>query len=407
MSMPWVLRHPVLRLLLALVAIWAFAFGLTIPFLTLTARDRGVSLDAIGVIAASFLLTQILLQPALGALSDRVGRVTPLAAGIALFALATIGFTQADSAIAFTLLRTVQGVAFALGFPAYRALVADVTAPDQRGRAYATLGMADSGGLLLGPAVGGILVEVAGRDPLFLMTAGMEAALAVGVLVFLRGAGRRGGATDAGERMPLSAMLVRPLVGAFLLAFAGHLQYGFFESIWALYVADRGGSDLAIGLSFSTFAVANMTLAPFGGRLADRGNHARWLLVGFLGLAAVMVGYGLVPWMPAILALGLLEGAIAAIAFPTLDAYLVANADPRFQGRIQGAFSSAMMAGAATSALGGAAIYHIAPGLPFVLGGALLAVVTLVAVAMIRTTEKRSAITIPAQAAPVSASAVA
>ena len=128
------------------LGIWAFAFGLTIPFLTLTARDRGVSLDAIGVIAASFLLTQIVFQLPLGALSDRsVGR-GPLAAGIALFSLATVGFTQADTATAFILLRAVQGVAFALGLPAYRALVADVTAPDQRGRAYATLGMAYSGG---------------------------------------------------------------------------------------------------------------------------------------------------------------------------------------------------------------------------------------------------------------------
>ena len=98
MSMPWILRHPILRLLLGLVFIWAFAFGLTIPFLTLTARDRGVSVDAIGVIAASFLLTQIVFQVPLGALSDRVGRAGPLAAGIALFSLATVGFTQADSA---------------------------------------------------------------------------------------------------------------------------------------------------------------------------------------------------------------------------------------------------------------------------------------------------------------------
>jgi MFS family permease len=195
--MPWVLRQPILHLLLALVGIWAFAFGLTIPFLTLTARDRGVSLDAIGVIAASFLLTQIALQCPLGALSDRIGRVIPLAVGIALFALATVGFTRADSAASFALLRAAQGVAFALGLPAYRALVADVTALDQRGRAYATLGMAYSGGLLLGPSVGGVLVDGVGRDTLFLMTAGMEAALAVGVLVFLRGAGRPGGRSGA------------------------------------------------------------------------------------------------------------------------------------------------------------------------------------------------------------------
>src|SRR5262249_2967480 len=135
MAMPWILRHATLRLLLAVVGIWAFAFGLTIPFLTLTARDRGVSVGAIGVIAGSFLLTQIVFQLPLGALSDRVGRSGPLAAGIALFALATVGLTQAETATAFIRLRAVQGVAFALGLPAYRALVADVTATDQRGRA--------------------------------------------------------------------------------------------------------------------------------------------------------------------------------------------------------------------------------------------------------------------------------
>ena len=144
------------------VFIWAFAFGLTIPFLTLTARDRGVSIDAIGVIAASFLLTQVVFQVLLGGLSDRVGRAGPLATGIALFSVATVGFTQADSAAAFTLLRAVQGVAFALGVPAYRALIADVTAPAERGRAYATLGMGYSGGLLLGPAIGGLLVNFSG-----------------------------------------------------------------------------------------------------------------------------------------------------------------------------------------------------------------------------------------------------
>ncbi|HEY7031199.1 MAG TPA: MFS transporter [Thermomicrobiales bacterium] len=384
MPIPWILRHPILRLLLALVFVWAFAFGLTMPFLTLTARDRGVSLDAIGLIAASFLLTQIVFQVPLGALSDRVGRAGPLATGIALFSLATVGFTQADSAAAFMLLRAAQGVAFALGLPAYRALVADVTAPDQRGRAYATLGMAYSGGLLLGPAIGGLLVHSLGRDDLFLMTAAMEAALAAGVVVFLRGAGRPGQRGTRSERVPLSALLVRPLVAAFLLGFAGHLQYGFFESIWALYVADRGGGDVAIGLSFSTFAIANLALAPLGGRLADRGDYPRWLLVGFLGLAAVMVGYGFASWVPAILLLGLCEGAAAAIAFPTLDAYLASRADPRIQGRIQGRFSSAMMAGAASSALGGSILYTLAPGLPFVLGGTTLAAVTIVAVGLIR-----------------------
>jgi MFS family permease len=396
MSMPWILRHPVLRLLLGLIFIWAFSFGLTIPFLTLTARDRGVSVDAIGVIAASFLLTQVVFQILLGGLSDRVGRAGPLAAGIALFSVATVGFTQADSAAAFTLLRAAQGVAFALGVPAYRALIADVTLPDERGRAYATLGMGYSGGLLLGPAIGGFLVNFLGRDALFLVTGAMQAALAAGVLVFLRGTGRPGGRGIAGERAPFSALLARPLIAAFVLGFAGHIQYGFFESIWGLYVSDRGGNDLIVGLSFSTFAVANLAFAPLGGRLADRGDYPRWLLVGFLGLAAVVVGYGLAQSAPVILALGLCQGAVAAIAFPTLDAYLASRADPSIQGRVQGAFTSAMMAGAACSALGGSVLYKLAPGLPFIVGGAVLAGLTIFAVGSIRRAEQL----VPAGTAP-------
>jgi MFS family permease len=404
--MPWVLRDPVLRLLLGLVGIWGFAFGLTIPFLTLTARDRGVSVDAIGLIAASFLLTQIVLQFHFGALSDRVGRIAPLAVGIALFAVATVGFTRAHAATPFALLRAAQGVALALGRPAYRSLVADVTPPDRRGSAFATLGMAFSGGMLLGPAIGGVLVGVVGRDALFLATAAMEATLAVGVIIFLRGAGRPGQRAAAADRVPLAAFFVRPLIAAFLLAFAGQLQYGFFESIWGLYVADRGGSDLVIGLSFSTFAVANLALAPLGGRLADRGDHGRWLLVGFLGLAAVMAGYGVVPWVPAILALGLVEGAFAAIAFPTLDAFLAAKADPRVQGRVQGLFGSAMMAGAASSALVGSVLYTVAPGLPFVLGGGVLAVVAIVAVGLIRGTGQANRADVSAAVAAASSAGV-
>ena len=52
-----------------------------------------------------------------------------------------------------------------------------------------------------------------------------------------------------------------------------------------------------------------------------------------------MVGYGLAQSVPVILVLGLCQGAVAAIAFPTLDAYLASRADPSIQGRVQGAFA--------------------------------------------------------------------
>ena len=383
MSLPWVLRHPTLRALTALSALWALSFGLTIPFLTVTARDRGVSVDAIGLIAASYLLAQIFLQAPFGALSDRIGRAGLLAAGIAVFSVATASFVFADSMPEFMLLRAMQGLGFAMGLPSYRAMVADVTAPNERGRAYAAMGTAYSSGLLLGPALGGFLVGLVGRDALFLLTAAIEAGLAVGVILLLRGKSRPA-VPNGGERVPLSALLTRPLLGAFLLAFVGHFPMGFIESIWALYVLDRGGSELVVGISFSAIAISKLVLQPFGGRLADRGNQPRLLLAGFLAMALAIIAYGLMPWAAGIIVIGFIEGAAAALAYPALDAYVASKADPRIQGRVQGTFSSLMMAGATVSAVGGALLYGVAPGLPFVVGGIAMGMLTCVAFVLIR-----------------------
>lgn len=384
MTMPWVLRHPTLRFLTALCALWALSFGLTIPFLTLTARDRGVSVDAIGVIAASYLVVQIFLQYPCGALSDRVGRTAPLTIGIALFAIATAGLVLADTAPMFIALRAAQGVGFALGLPSFRAMVADVTAPNQRGRAYAAMSTAYSSGLLLGPAIGGGLASTVGRDALFLITAAIDVGLAVGVVVLLRGHGRPGSRQAEGDHLPLSALFNRALIGAFLLAFVSNVPLGLVESIWALFIADKGGSDLMVGVSFSTIAIARMVLLPWGGRLADRGDQARLLLVGFGGLAIVVAAYGASPWLVGILVLGFAEGAAAAIALPALDAFVAGRADPRMQGRVQGMFNSSMMAGATFSALGGSMLYRLSPGLPFIAGGIIVGLVTLLAVGLIR-----------------------
>ncbi|HMM40800.1 MAG TPA: MFS transporter, partial [Thermomicrobiales bacterium] len=135
--MPAMMRDRTLRLILLLAAMAGGAFGLTIPFLTLVARERGVSLGAIGIMASSYLVAQTILQLPFGSLSDRIGRTTPIAAGFAVEALASFGFVFADSAATFIGLRVLQGVSLALIMPSLRALVADVTPVSRRGQAYA------------------------------------------------------------------------------------------------------------------------------------------------------------------------------------------------------------------------------------------------------------------------------
>src|SRR5690606_33046757 len=200
--------------------------------------------------------------------------------------------------------------------------------------------------------LGGIVAETVGVNALFLSAAAVEVLVAIGGLVFLQGdAGPRPVvATGETERIPFRALLVAPLIGAFMLSFASQFQIGLFSGIWSIYLADLGASDFEVGLSFSTFSVAFLLFAPLGGRLADAGARWRRLLLANLAIAAMIAVYGVIPSVMVIVLLGLVEGAIATVQLPSLDAYLASVSDPRVQGRIQGAFTTVGMTGAAVSA---------------------------------------------------------
>jgi MFS family permease len=386
LPVPAILRDAALGRVMMLAAFSGAAFGLTIPYLTLIARDRGISLRVIGVMAASYLIAQMFLQLPFGALSDRVGRTPLIALGFTVEGIATAGFVLADSAPAFIGLRVVQGVALAMIMPALRALIADVTPMARRGQAYAWLFAAYGGGLMLGPPIGGVLAAPLGRNPVFLIAATANLLLSIWTIFNLHAP--KPASHDAGApKIPYAAMLTRPLVGAFLLGFGARILEGMFTGIWSIYLDDLGATDFVIGITYSTFSFAFILLTPFGGRLADSGQRWAKILFGNISIAITIAMYGVVQWIPGILILGMIEGAIATVPTPALDAYLASVADPRIQGRVQGAFSTIGTCGAASAALFGVWLYDTAQFLPFAAAGAILITLTLIAIPLVRTAE--------------------
>ncbi len=381
------MRDPAMRVILILAGLAGGAFGLTIPFLTLVARERGVSLSAIGVMASSYLVAQTILQLPFGSLSDRIGRTPPIAAGFAVEALASFGFVFADSAVTFIALRVLQGISLAMIMPALRALIADVTPLHRRGQSYAWMFAAFSGGMLLGPPVGGFLAGPLGRSPLFVVAGTLNLVIAVFAIGWLRGIGGRKPIDHTNAKIPASAIFTSALIGAFVLGFGARVLEGMFAGVWSIYMDDIGASDMQIGLSFATYSVAFLLFTPIGGRMADRGLRWKKLLIGNMVLAALIMSYGLIHIVPLVLVIGLIEGAVATITVPALDAYLASVADPRIQGRIQGTYATIGTAGAAVSAFLGTALYQHSQLLPFAVAGGILVVITVAAIGLVRNAE--------------------
>ena len=136
----------------------AFAWAL-LPLLLLS---EGRSATEIAGIAAAYPIVWGLLQLFAGPLSDRFGRRAPISAGMALQALALIGFTMADSLFTSLACATLLGIGTALAYPVLIAAAADSARPDARASSVGFYRMWRDAGYAIGALGFGAVADVWG-----------------------------------------------------------------------------------------------------------------------------------------------------------------------------------------------------------------------------------------------------
>jgi MFS transporter, DHA2 family, multidrug resistance protein len=127
--------------------------------LTHIAGDLGASTEESTWILTSYLLTNAIVLPASGWLSDRIGRKT-------FFLCCILGFTFSSflCGIAPTLpwliiFRLLQGIAGGGLQPSQQAIIKDSFPPEKLGMAFAVTGISTVFAPILGPALGGYITE--------------------------------------------------------------------------------------------------------------------------------------------------------------------------------------------------------------------------------------------------------
>ena len=152
----WMRRwSAILPLLAAELIVW-LGFGALLPVMPLYFTEHGVDLATLGVVVAAWAAARLVGEPVFGWLADRVPRVPLMVAGnvgAAIFLFLPLVFV---GPLAFIVLRALAGFATALYDPAARGYITDATPADGRGEAFGLYGAAQMGGLLLGPAIGGL-----------------------------------------------------------------------------------------------------------------------------------------------------------------------------------------------------------------------------------------------------------
>lgn len=144
--------------------------------------DLGASAAQLQWIVDAYLLVFSGLLLTAGALGDRFGRRRVLVGGLVLFTAASATAALADGPAALIASRAAMGVGAAAIMPSTLSILTAVFPPQERAGAIATWAGVGSLGIVLGPVLGGLLVEHASWEWVFLVNVPIGAAVAAAAL---------------------------------------------------------------------------------------------------------------------------------------------------------------------------------------------------------------------------------
>jgi DHA1 family tetracycline resistance protein-like MFS transporter len=329
------------------------ALGIMIPVLpNLVKQFAGGDTALAAQYALAFAVTwgtmQFFCGPIMGMLSDRFGRRPVL-----LISIFGLGVDYLFMALAPTLAwlflgRVINGVTSA-SFSTANAYVADVTAPQDRAKAFGLMGAAFGIGFLVGPAIGGSLGSINLRLPFYLSADLALINWLYGFFVLPESLPRerRSERLNWKRANPIAAFSFllerRNLVGLELVYVLFQLAHNVFPSIFVLYVGYRfgWGPFASAMMLLATGLVSILVQTLVVGRVVKAIGERGALLIGLASAVLAFSAYAVAPTAGWFL-VGIPAGALSALIGPGLQSLMSRRVPGNEQGRLQGVNSAFM-----------------------------------------------------------------
>jgi len=362
-----------LNFVLVCVFIDMLGIGLLIPVMPLIVGQYVSAPDELalwyGVMATVFGLLQFLCMPALGALSDRVGRRPVLLYSMAGMCLNFLITAWAPS-LAWVFVGRVIGGMSSASMSVASAYASDISTHADRARSFGKIGAAFGAGFICGPMLGGLLGEGDVRLPFYVAAALSAANLVYGY--FLVPESLAPGAREPlrlARLNPFSALLrlarrqdIRGLLIVITLTTFAQMMM---NSTWVLYTTFRFGwtpRDNGIAM-FCVGLAAVLVQAGLLGMLIRRFGEVRLSLLGLASGAIAYTAYGLATqgWM---MYLFILCNILAFAAGPALQGIVSKGSPADQQGELMGSLQSIASLGIVVTPLIGTGILSTVSHLP-------------------------------------------
>ncbi len=309
-----------------------------LPTLPLYIRSLTQSFDQIGIIMGSFAIGLLVCRSYLGKLSDRKGRRYTMRIGLIVAAVIPLCYALLPSIPLLMLFRAIHGISIAAFASSYSALISDIAPIEKRGEVIGYMSLVNPLGLAIGPALGGLMQEAWGYQPLFITASLLAFA---GFLLTTQIEDK----ADESDRQTASTTVTkskfwqtflssRVRVPSTILLLVG-VAFGTLSAFMPILMQQKNIS-LNAGLFYMAAALSGFIIRFPVGRLSDEWGRGVFISIGICFYALTM---GIICFASSnyqFLLAGVSEGLGSGILIPAIVALLADRTFPQERGYVFG-----------------------------------------------------------------------
>lgn len=324
---------------------------------------------------------QFVAAPLFGKLGDRWGRRPVLLASLFGQAIGYFLFGIGGSLAMLIFGRLIGGLTSG-NLSTASAYIADISKPEERSKNFASISTAWSLGLILGPALGGLMGQFSLETPAYVAGVVTLLNFILGYFLLPESLPKAQRDTtplrlrDLDPIHSIVEMARRPGLGMLILVY-GLFAFAFngVAGTSALFMIEKFSAETwqlsaMMMMAGTGLALANTFLVPVW---TPRLGEKKSAVFSLIGLALFYVAVFLAPWIWLAFVINMLGSTMSAFIFPAMTTLSVERVEPQEAGKLMGVTSAVGSLMNIVGPLGAGAVYdHVVRGAPYWTGALLL-----------------------------------
>ena len=261
-----------LKSLCLVLLIYSVNVGILVTIIPLYSNYLGANELAVGLVVSAYAIAYVVASPLWGKASDLLGRKLALGLGMLGSCLVVPLFSFARDPSQILVIRLFHGFVDASFWVVPTIVIADLYASKERGTALGKIGIFQGVGFIVGPLLGGLLIQQLDYLSVFYICSAFAFSTALLVLFGFQETPKvhkRRDESSAKVQPKFRQVAKKNFTIAYFHTALSAIFFGVIVSQFVLHAGEIFGREYLVGFLLTSYYVAETFIQPPAGRLSD------------------------------------------------------------------------------------------------------------------------------------------